>query len=164
MERRKHFVSDSNKWTCVCGKVNTGDFCEACGTSREEVVGKEGKTQVEENIVERDSKHKLSDYLSPSAQMEKESSQYGNIIRKNGSIKQIGEMNRDTKEDDTSLILNRESWNCSCGAMGNKGNFCSNCGRPKEQSNEPLHEENMDQTVQVAPITSTQMIISNHLL
>lgn len=160
MERRKDFVSDSNKWTCVCGKVNAGDFCEACGTSREEVVGKEGKTQVKENIVEentgeRDSKHKLSDYLSPSAQMEKQSSQYEKITRKNGSVKQISEMDRDIKENDTPLILDRELWDCSCGAMGNKGNFCSNCGRPKELANEPLHEENMDQTVQVGPIIST---------
>lgn len=153
-------MSDSNKWTCVCGKVNVGDFCEACGTSREEVVGKEGKTQVKENIVEentgeRDSKHKLSDYLSPSAQMEKQSSQYEKITRKNGSVKQISEMDRDIKENDTPLILDRELWDCSCGAMGNKGNFCSNCGRPKELANEPLHEENMDQTVQVGPIIST---------
>lgn len=148
-------MGDSNKWTCVCGQINTGDFCEACGTSREEVVGKEERDQAKENLEEKGSKRKLSDYLAASDQSEPEVSRYEQIARKNGSAKQTDGTTSVTNESEPSPASNQESWDCSCGAKGNTGNFCANCGRPKELANEPLHEENMDQTVQVAPITST---------
>ena len=153
-------MGDSNKWTCVCGQINTGDFCEACGTSREEVVGKEERDQVKENLEEKGSKRKLSDYLAASDQSEPEVSRYEQIARKNGSAKQTDGTTSVTNESEPSPASNQESWDCSCGAKGNTGNFCANCGRPKELANEPVREQNTDQTIQITPIASTQNVRS----
>jgi hypothetical protein len=27
--------------------------------------------------------------------------------------------------------VNQNTWNCSCGKIGNTGNFCTDCGKPK---------------------------------
>ncbi|MGO5131228.1 hypothetical protein [Mitsuokella jalaludinii] len=148
--------NETKKWTCICGAVNTTDFCESCGTPREKVVNP-GKTedQKEKSEISQEQKSKLSDNLKPDPSSEQATDCYARIARKEEQEKTSVQTDHIVKEGDNVPIFSQDTWDCSCGKKGNIGRFCSNCGHAKPGTNTSSLEPVTEETISLTPVSAT---------
>lgn len=111
-------IEDRGKWVCVCGEENIEDFCQACGTAKK-IITEQGNVPVD--VGEKKNTHKriLLDKLHNTNPDISSSSQIS-----------LGAIHK--KDVENSVDAGKEIWICECGYEKNEGDFCVNCGKPRD--------------------------------